>query len=61
MMTFVTACTWIVLFSVLMTILTYCAVFHLPEMPLVTVHAVAMGVCYMQALLSDILVAFSTG
>ena len=43
-MTLITADAGIMLFSVLMTLLTYSAVFNLPEMPLVTIHTVAMRI-----------------
>ncbi len=44
MVTAVTAGAGVVVFAVIMAFLAYCAVFDFPEMALVAVHAVAVGV-----------------
>ena len=43
-MTFVTADSRVMVLSVLMTILTYSAVFNSPKMPLMAIHTVAMRI-----------------
>ena len=59
-MTFVTADSRVMVLAVLMTILTYSAVFNSPKMPLMAIHTVAMRIWYVQASVSDILMAFNT-